>query len=88
MFSRDEIFETLTRQKLRFIMIIVTLIFCILTLRLGYLQIVNNRYYIKKSTVNRLRPIRLIPPRGIIYDRYAKIPIVDNETAYDVLIAA
>ncbi|MGQ9609636.1 MAG: penicillin-binding protein 2, partial [bacterium] len=47
-----------------------------------------NRYYIKKSTVNRLRPIRLIPPRGMMYDRYGKIPIVDNETAFDVLIMA
>ncbi len=88
MFGKEEIIENLTRRKLRFIMIMVVCIFCILILRLGYLQIINNRYYIKKSTVNRLRPTRLMPPRGMMYDRYGRIPIVDNETAFDVLIMA
>jgi penicillin-binding protein 2 len=83
----DEYRENIVRGKLRFIMSIIIVGFGILLLRLGYLQIVCNSYYIKKATGNRLHPVRLIPPRGVIYDRDAKTPIVDNETAFDIYIA-
>lgn len=82
----DEYREKLIRNKLRFIMGIVIIGFGILFFRLGYLQIVCNNYYVKKATGNRLHPVRLVPPRGVIYDRDGKTPIVDNETAFDVYI--
>ncbi|HGJ64020.1 TPA: penicillin-binding protein 2 [bacterium] len=83
----DEYRENLIRSKLRLIMTIIIIGFGILLLRLGHLQIIRNDYYVKKSNGNRLHPIRLIPPRGVIYDRDGKTPIVDNETAFDIYIA-
>jgi penicillin-binding protein 2 len=79
--------ETVIRGRLRFIMVIIITCFGILLLRVGYLQIMCNSYYVRKSIGNRLHPVRLIPPRGMIYDRYGKVPIVDNETSFDVCIA-
>jgi penicillin-binding protein 2 len=79
--------ETVIRGRLRFIMVIIIACFGILLLRIGYLQIMCNSYYVRKSIGNRLHPVRLIPPRGMIYDRHGKIPIVDNETSFDVCIA-
>jgi len=79
--------ETVIRSRLRFIMIVVIACFSILLLRTGYLQIMRYNFYAKKSIGNRLHPVRLIPPRGMIYDRHGKVPIVDNETVFDICIA-
>lgn len=87
MFGIDEISNILMRRKLRLFMIIIIIGFSILLIRLGYLQIICSRYYVKRSKENSIRPIRLIPPRGVLYDRYGKESIVDNETAFDVCIA-
>jgi len=83
----DEYRDTIIRGRLRFLMLIMIAGFCILLLRIGYLQIMCNGYYIKKSIGNRLRPVRLIPPRGMIYDRHGKVPIVNNATTFDICIA-
>jgi penicillin-binding protein 2 len=55
--------------------------------RSGYLQIVCRAYYIKRSEDNRILPVRLIPPRGVLYDRYGKEPLADNETTFDMCVA-
>ena len=87
MFCRNETHDNMIRRKLRFITILVVIGFSMLILRLGYMQIVRREYYTKLSEGNRIRPIRLIPPRGVLYDRYGKKPLADNETAFDICVA-
>ncbi|MFC1715171.1 penicillin-binding protein 2 [Candidatus Poribacteria bacterium] len=87
MFGTDEISDNLIRHKLYLILIVVIVGFCALIVRLGYLQIVSTGYYTKRSEDNRIRPVRLIPPRGVVYDRHGTEPLADNETAFDVCVA-
>ena len=87
MFGTDEISDNLMRRKLYLILIVVIVGFCVLIVRLGYLQIVCTRYYTQRSEHNRIRPVRLVPPRGVVYDRHGTEPLADNETAFDVCVA-
>lgn len=87
MFGTDEKSNQILRKKLRFLMILIIAGFSVLILRLGYLQILSFKYYSKCSEENSIQPIRLIPPRGMLYDRHGEERIVDNQIAYDVCIA-
>ena len=87
MFGTDEVSDNLIKRKLYLIIAIVIIGFSVLIVRLGYLQIWCSGYYTKRSEDNRIRPVRLIPPRGVVYDRYGISPLADNETAFDVCIA-
>ena len=48
--------------------IILVLIFLLL-LRLVYLQVINHKYYATLSQENRVNPVPIPPPRGLILDR-------------------
>ncbi len=87
MFGTDELSDNLIRRKLYLIITIIMVSFCVLIVRLGYLQIVCTGYYTKRSEDNRIRPVRLVPPRGVVYGRNGIIPLADNEIAFDVCIA-
>ncbi len=50
-------------------------------------QVIQNRQYVAQSEENRLRPIPLPAPRGIIYDRHGEV-IAENLPAYSVSITA
>jgi len=50
-------------------------------------QVLQNRQYVMQSQENRLRPIPLPAPRGIIYDRHGEV-IAENLPAYSVSITA
>src|SRR6185503_10853949 len=50
-------------------------------------QVLDHRSYVLQSEENRLRPIPLPAPRGIIYDRTGKI-IAENLPAYAVSLIA
>ena len=50
-------------------------------------QVVQNKQYVMQSEENRLRPIPLPAPRGIIYDRHGEV-IAENLPAYAVSITA
>jgi penicillin-binding protein 2 len=50
-------------------------------------QVVQNKQYVMQSEENRLRPIPLPAPRGIIYDRHGQV-IAENLPAYAVSITA
>ncbi len=54
-----------------------------LFIRLWYLQAVKGTYYYEQAESNRIRPVKLRPPRGIIYDRYGR-PLVENVLTFDV----
>jgi penicillin-binding protein 2 len=50
-------------------------------------QVIQNKQYVMQSEENRLRPIPLPAPRGIIYDRHMEV-IEENLPAYSVSITA
>src|SRR2546422_6286839 len=50
-------------------------------------QILKNQDLLRQSEENRLRPIPLPAPRGVIYDRTGK-PIADNVVGYSVELLA
>lgn len=56
-----------------------------LFVRLWFLQVVKGDYYYDLAENNRIRPIKIRPPRGIIYDRYGR-PIVENVLTFDISI--
>jgi penicillin-binding protein 2 len=50
-------------------------------------QVIQNKQYVMQSEENRLRPIPLPAPRGIIYDRTGAV-IAENLPAYSVSVTA
>src|SRR5512135_3689384 len=61
------------------------IIFCsiVLIVRLWYLQAVKGDYYYDQAESNRIRQVKLRPPRGIIYDRHGR-PLVENVLTFDI----
>ena len=64
--------------------IIAIIIFAILALRLGYIQLVDDRYE-KLADNNYLRNVVVYPPRGEIFDRNGEL-LAQNRLCYDVTI--
>ena len=64
--------------------IITIIIFAILALRLGYIQLVDDRYE-KLADNNYLRNVVVYPPRGEIFDRNGEL-LAQNRLCYDVSI--
>lgn len=63
----------------------VLVLFGALLFRLYYLQIIAGDELRRYSEANRLRKEKLLPARGIIYDRNGKV-IVDNRASFDVVM--
>jgi penicillin-binding protein 2 len=61
----------------------IILAIVILFIRLWYLQAVKGEYYHEQAESNRIRPVMLRPPRGVIYDRSGR-PLVENELVFDI----
>ncbi|MBQ5648240.1 MAG: penicillin-binding protein 2 [Alistipes sp.] len=59
-------------------------IFAIIVLRLGYIQLIDDRYA-GLSARNYLREVVIYPPRGEIYDRNGEL-LAQNRLCYDVSI--
>lgn len=57
----------------------------VLFFRLWYLQVVKGATYQELAESNRIRPIKIRPPRGIIYDRHGR-PLVENALTFDISI--
>lgn len=66
------------------IMLIVISIAIIYTIRLVYLQVIND-YWQDQAKLLTEEEIPLYPPRGIIYDRNGKI-LVLNQTVYNLMV--
>ena len=64
--------------------IIAIIVFAILAIRLGHLQLVDDRYA-GLSEKNYLREVVSYPPRGEIYDRNGEL-LAQNRLCYDVLV--
>src|SRR5512143_2135563 len=73
------------QRRLPFLAGFIVLFVIVLVGRLWYLQAVRGDYYQELAENNRIRPVKLRPPRGIIYDRNGR-PMVENMLTFDVSI--
>jgi penicillin-binding protein 2 len=71
------------QKRLPLLAAFIILVIVILFLRLWYLQVVKGAYYQEQAESNRIRPVMLRPPRGVIYDRRGR-PLVENELVFDI----
>ncbi|MBN1363638.1 MAG: penicillin-binding protein 2 [Syntrophaceae bacterium] len=71
------------REKIRIVIAISLVVFCVLIMRLGYLQIIKGEEFKKKSENNSIRFRQIKPLRGLIMDRYGNV-LVDNKPSFDV----
>jgi len=63
--------------------VIVAGVFCVLALRLWFLQILGTDHYRDLSERNRIRYVAIQAPRGAVFDRHGTL-LVDNRPAFTV----
>jgi penicillin-binding protein 2 len=71
------------QRRLPFLAGFIVLFIVVLLVRLWYLQAVKGDFYQEQAESNRIRPVKLRPPRGIIYDRYGR-PLVESVLTFDI----
>ena len=71
------------RIRLRLFAGLVCAVLGVLCIRLVQLQIVDAADYTGESASNAVRAIRVLPARGVLFDRHAKL-LVDNEPTYTI----
>src|SRR5574341_949081 len=71
------------QRRLPFLGAFIIFFIFILFIRIWYLQAVKGDYYHEQAESNRIRPVKLRPPRGIIYDRSGR-PLVENVLTFDI----
>jgi len=75
--------EYLTRYRYIYVLLVITSVAFII--RLWYLQIINGNELREFSEKNRIKEIKMMAPRGLIFDREGRI-LVENLAAYDAVI--
>lgn len=65
--------------------LLVSLLIGLLALRLWYLQGMRGGYYREQSENNRTAEIRIIPPRGTVYDRENRV-IARSRPSFDIAL--
>ncbi len=73
------------RGNFRLMRIAIVVMFAVLILQLGQIQIVNSESYRRAADQNRFRMVQIDALRGIVYDRSGKI-IVRNVPSFNVSI--
>ena len=71
------------QRRLPLLAAVVIIFAVILFARLWYLQAVKGEFYLGQAENNRIRPVKLRPPRGIMYDRKDR-PFVENALTFDI----
>ena len=71
------------QRRLPFLAGFIVFFIIVLLVRLWYLQAIKGDYYQDLAESNRIRPVKLRPPRGIIYDRYGR-PLVESVLTFDI----
>ncbi|EGO64416.1 penicillin-binding protein 2 [Acetonema longum] len=74
-------------HRLDTLSIVVVVIFIALISRLGYLQVVQGKYYERLADGNRIKMIPIHAPRGIFYDRNG-VALVSNRPGFTVSIVS
>lgn len=77
--------EQIREYQFRFRYLYIALFICfgILITRLWYLQIINGDKFRQYSENNRIKPLKIPSPRGMIFDRNKRL-LVDNRPAFDL----
>jgi penicillin-binding protein 2 len=87
--TKNDSFEsatTLVSQKMiNFWLGLITLGFCLLFLRTGYLQLIKGQYFSSVAEGNRIRILDIPANRGIIYDSQKKL-LVENVPTFSLAI--
>ena len=73
------------QRRLPFLAAFVIVFTVLLFVRLWFLQVVKGDYYYDLAENNRIRPVKIGPPRGIIYDRKGR-PFVENVLVFDIAL--
>ena len=71
------------QRRLPLLAAFIILFVLVLFIRLWYLQAIRGAYYYEQAENNRIRPVKIRPPRGIIYDRNGR-PLVENVLTFDI----
>ena len=83
---KDRFRETrIFNNRLTFAGGVVLFLVIVLVVRLVYLQIVNHSHYVTLSQANRMKPVPIVPPRGVIVDREGVV-LAQNYPAYTLEI--
>jgi penicillin-binding protein 2 len=72
-----------SNYRLDVLAIVIILVFVALISRLGYLQVIQGKYYGQEADGNRIRLAPIMAPRGMFYDRNG-IPMVSNRPGFTV----
>lgn len=81
----DPVSIEILHRRLRILTLFTVVVFCVLGLRLWFLQIIGGPTYRAQSENNRIHLQKIPPFRGMIYDRNGKL-LVDNRPSYDMHI--
>jgi len=81
----DPVYIENQKKQIKIFIFFVLAVFCILTIRLWFLQILKGPYYSLRSQKNRIHHRDIIPLRGRICDRNGDT-LVSNSPAYDLKI--
>jgi penicillin-binding protein 2 len=73
------------QDRFRFLYAAVFVGFILLTSRLVYLQVLEGERNRKYSEDNRIKRVKVVAPRGMIFDRNMKL-LIDNRPAFDLEI--
>lgn len=71
------------QRRLPLLAAFIVIFIVVLLVRLWYLQAIRGDYYQDLAESNRIRPVKMRPPRGIIYDRYGR-PLVESVLTFDI----
>ena len=79
--------STIRMRRRAFIASIVTvvLLFSILIIRLAYIQIISGAYFFRMTNLQQLASTKLVPKRGVIYDRNM-VPLAQSASVWDVVL--
>ncbi|RTZ95104.1 MAG: penicillin-binding protein 2 [Deltaproteobacteria bacterium] len=73
------------KRRLTIVMALTFAIFCLLVIRLFYLQVINGEKYRQLSANNCIRLQTIDAPRGLIFDRHGEL-LVDNRPSFNISI--
>ncbi len=77
--------RNLLEQRLRTFYVTVLILLFVLVGRLWYLQIVQGEYFSHLADGNRMRRVRILPTRGVIFDRNGDV-LVRSRPAFTVAL--
>ena len=79
--------STIRMRRRAFVASVVTVVmlFLILIIRLLYLQIIQGSHFFKMANLQQLASTKLVPKRGVIYDRNM-VPLAQSATVWNVVL--